>query len=77
VSSPALKSLVLPPPYNREPSVPLVEIDISLLANQVAVSTSNTLYLGQGVHDLWMVSRVQFRCAVGGVVPFAFLQRLY
>lgn len=30
----------------------LVEINIGLLANQVAVSTSNTLYLGQGVHDL-------------------------
>jgi len=29
----------------------LVEIDICLLANQVAVSTTNTLYLCQGIHD--------------------------
>jgi len=30
----------------------LVEIDISLLADQVGVSATDTLYLGQGVHDL-------------------------
>lgn len=30
----------------------LVEVDIGLLADQVGVSTSNTLDLGQGVHDL-------------------------
>jgi hypothetical protein len=30
----------------------LGEIHIGLLADQVAVSPANTLYLGQGVHDL-------------------------
>jgi len=32
--------------------LPLVEINISLLADQVGVSSSNTLDLGQGDHDL-------------------------
>jgi hypothetical protein len=32
--------------------VPLVEVDIGLLADQVGVAASNTLDLGQGVHDL-------------------------
>lgn len=32
--------------------VPLVEVDIGLLAHQVAVSATDTLDLGQGVHDL-------------------------
>ena len=32
--------------------VPLVEIDIGLLADQVGVSLADTLDLGQGVHDL-------------------------
>jgi hypothetical protein len=32
--------------------VPLVQIDISLLADQVRVSATDTLDLGQGVHDL-------------------------
>jgi len=30
----------------------LVEVDISLLADQVGVTTANTLDFGQGVHDL-------------------------
>lgn len=33
-------------------SVPLVKIDIGLLADQVAVSATDTLDLGQGVHNL-------------------------
>lgn len=33
-------------------SVPLVEIDIGLLAHQVGVPATDTLYLSQGVHDL-------------------------
>lgn len=33
-------------------SVPLVEIDIGLLAHQIGVAATNTLNLGQGVHDL-------------------------
>lgn len=32
--------------------VPLVEVNIGLLADQVAVSATDTLDLGQGVHDL-------------------------
>ena len=31
---------------------PLVEVDIGLLAHQVAVAATDTLYAGQGVHDL-------------------------
>ena len=36
----------------RGDDLPLVEINISLLADQVGVSSSNTLDLGQGDHDL-------------------------
>lgn len=36
----------------RRVSIPLVEIDIGLLAHQVGVTATDTLYLGQGVHDL-------------------------
>jgi len=32
--------------------VPLVQVDICLLADQVGVTTSDTLDFGQGVHDL-------------------------
>lgn len=32
--------------------IPLVEVDIGLLADQVGVSATDTLDLGQGVHDL-------------------------
>lgn len=32
--------------------VPLVQVDISLLADQVGVSSAYTLDSGQGVHDL-------------------------
>lgn len=32
--------------------VPLVEIHIGLLADQVGVATTDTLYLGEGEHDL-------------------------
>jgi hypothetical protein len=42
--------------HNRKSSIPLVEIDIGLLAHQVGITTSDTLYLGQGVHDLSFVS---------------------
>jgi hypothetical protein len=35
-----------------ELDLPLVEINIGLLADQVGVSSSNTLDLGQGDHDL-------------------------
>lgn len=35
-----------------EGGVPLVEVDVGLLADQVAVSATDTLDLGQGVHDL-------------------------
>jgi hypothetical protein len=33
-------------------TVPLVEVDIGLLADQVGITTANTLDLSQGVHDL-------------------------
>lgn len=32
--------------------VPLAEVDIGLLANNVGVAATHTLDLGQGVHDL-------------------------
>jgi hypothetical protein len=32
--------------------LPLVQVDIGLLANQVGVTTTDTLDLGQGIHDL-------------------------
>lgn len=32
--------------------VPFVQIDVGFLADQIGVTTSNTLDLGQGVHDL-------------------------
>jgi hypothetical protein len=38
--------------------VPLVQIDIGLLADQVAVSATNTLYLGERVHDLLLACNV-------------------
>jgi hypothetical protein len=37
---------------SSEEDLPLVEINIGLLADQVGVSSSNTLDLGQGDHDL-------------------------
>jgi hypothetical protein len=54
VSSPALYYTVSCYSRHHIQSVylPLVKIDISLLADQVRVTTSDTLYLGQGVHDL-------------------------
>ena len=38
--------------------VPLVEINISLLADQVGVATADTLDLGQGVHDLLLTLNI-------------------
>ena len=32
--------------------IPLVEVDIGLFADKVGVATTDTLDLGQGVHDL-------------------------
>ena len=34
--------------------IPLVEVDIGLLANQVGVSSTNTLDSGHGVHNLFL-----------------------
>jgi hypothetical protein len=39
-------------PPNLELCVPLVQVDIGLLADQVGVSATDTLDLGQGVHNL-------------------------
>lgn len=36
----------------RNPSIPLVQVHIGLLANQVGISATNTLDLSQGIHDL-------------------------
>lgn len=55
VSSPALHlcvsifAMVAEIPEGR---VPLVEVDIGLLADQVGVTATDTLDLGQGEHDL-------------------------
>ena len=38
--------------------IPLVEIDIRLLADNVGVTATNTLDLGQGVHDLALAINV-------------------
>lgn len=42
----------------NEGHIPLVEIDISLLADQVGVATADTLDLGQGVHDLLLTLNI-------------------
>lgn len=39
-------------------NVPLAEVDIGLLADQVGVTTTNTLDLGQGVHDLLLAVNI-------------------
>ena len=39
------------PPAELDEIIPLIEIDIGLLAHQVAVSATDTLDLRQGVHD--------------------------
>lgn len=41
-----------PPSLNFQSRIPLVEINISLLADQVRVSATDTLDLGQGIHNL-------------------------
>ena len=40
-------------------SEPLVEVDIGLLADQVRVSATDTLYLCQGVHDLLLAINLE------------------
>lgn len=42
----------------RAQDVPLVQIDIGLFADKVGVTTTNTLDLGQGVHDLALAINV-------------------
>lgn len=39
--------------------VPLVEVDIGLLADQVGVAATDTLDLGQGVHDLLLAINLE------------------
>ena len=43
----------------RRRDVPLVEVHVRLLADQVAVAATNTLDLGQGVHDLLLAIDLQ------------------
>lgn len=51
-----------------ERDVPLVKIDIGLLADQVGVSTTDTLDLGHGVHDL-LLSIDLLNCPLVSVLP--------
>lgn len=44
--------------YISDKNVPLVEIDIGLLADQVGVAATDTLDLGQGVHDLLLTLNI-------------------
>lgn len=43
-------------------SLPLVEINIGLLADQVAVSATDTLDLGQGVHHFLLAIDLKASC---------------
>lgn len=57
VSSPALQRKTnqyfgFANPIKTQGFVPLVQIDIGLLADQVGVSATDTLDLGQGIHNL-------------------------
>lgn len=55
MSSPALFERQLLGIHNtelREINIPLVEVDIGLLADQVGVSSTDTLDLSKSVHDL-------------------------
>lgn len=52
VISPALQFINMRLLTPLEMSVPLVQVDIGLLADQVGVSATDTLDLGQCVHDL-------------------------
>ena len=38
--------------------VPLVQVDIGLLADQVGVTTADTLDSGQGVHNLLLTTNI-------------------
>ena len=42
----------------RNGNVPLAEINIGLLADQVGVAATNTLDLGQGVHDVLLAVNI-------------------
>lgn len=52
VISPALQLVRICFSINLTASVPFVQVDISLLADQIGVATSDTLDLGQRIHDL-------------------------
>ena len=62
---PELRSLTYhtPAPYfpsdkRENPNVPLGEVNVGLLADQVGVTTTNTLNLGQGDHDLLLAVNI-------------------
>ena len=42
----------------RTQHIPLVEVDIGLFADKVGITTTNTLDLSQGVHDLALAINV-------------------
>ena len=52
VISPALVLVKRDLPFVCLLFIPLVQVDIGFLADQVGVAASDTLDLGQGVHDL-------------------------
>ena len=52
VTSPALKTVRSVMCLQLKSCIPLVQVDIGFLADQVGVSSAHTLDFGQGVHDL-------------------------
>jgi hypothetical protein len=38
--------------YSSEQFIPLVQVNIGLLAHQIGVTAANTLYLGESIDDL-------------------------
>lgn len=42
----------------KKANIPLVEVNIGLLADQVGVTATDTLDLGQGVHDLLLAVNI-------------------
>lgn len=42
----------------RTKNIPLVEIDVSLFADEIGVATADALDLGHGVHDLLLAVHI-------------------
>ena len=71
VSSPALHGKIrdVEQIASTDVRVPLVQVDIGLLANQVGVTATDTLDLGQGVHDLLLAIDVGIEKTISLSVP--------